>query len=101
MQERLQKLMAQAGIASRRQAEELIKNGFVTVNGEIAELGAKADPETDHIKINGKLINSKLGNRQNVYILVNKPKGYLSSIADPEGRKLVVDLVPQRLGKLY
>lgn len=94
MNERLQKLIAQAGIASRRASEELIKAGDVTVNGEIVtELGTKADPEKDHIKVRGKLINTKLQNRSSVYILLNKPKGYLSSAADPEGRKLVVDLV--------
>lgn len=101
MQERLQKLIAQAGIASRRQAEEMITNGRVTVNGETAILGMKADPETDHIKVNGKLINDKLGQRDNVYILLNKPKGVLTSVADPEGRKLVVDLVPKVYGKLH
>lgn len=101
MAERLQKLIAQAGIASRRQAEELIKNGFVTINGEIAQLGDKADPEKDHIKLNGKLINSKIGKRDNVYILLNKPKGYLSSVADTEKRKLVTDLIPAKLGKLH
>jgi 23S rRNA pseudouridine2605 synthase len=100
MQERLQKLIAQAGIASRRGAEELIREGAVSVNGEIAELGAKADPETDHIKVHGKLINAKLEKRANVYILLNKPKGYLSSAADPEGRKLVTDLV-KNYGKVY
>ena len=101
MQERLQKLIAQAGVASRRAAEELIANGDVTVNGEIVtELGTKADPEKDHIKVRGKLINTKLENRENVYILVNKPKGYLSSAADPEGRKLVTDLV-KGYGKLH
>ena len=94
MLERLQKLIAQAGIASRRAAEELIVAGDVTVNGEIiTALGTKADPEKDHIKVRGKLINTKLQNREHVYILLNKPKGYLSSAADPEGRKLVVDLV--------
>src|SRR6476620_8211609 len=94
MQERLQKIIAQAGIASRRAAEELIKNGEVTVNGEtVTELGTKADPEKDHIKVRGKLINTAVKNRTNAYILLNKPKGYLSSAADPEGRKLVVDLV--------
>ena len=94
MKERLQKLIAQAGIASRRAAEEIIKAGEVSVNGEIVtELGTKADPEKDHIKVRGRLINAKLQNRANVYILLNKPKGYLSSAADPEGRKLVVDLV--------
>jgi 23S rRNA pseudouridine2605 synthase len=101
MQERLQKLIAQAGIASRRKAEELIANGEVTVNGEIVTaLGTKADPETDHIKVGGKLINTKLERRENVYILLNKPKGYLSSAADPENRKLVVDLV-KGFGKLH
>lgn len=101
MQERLQKLIAQAGIASRRQAEEMIVNGRVTVNGEHAKLGMKADPETDFIKVNGKLINSKLGKHDKVYILLNKPKGVLTSVADPEGRKLVVDLVPKSYGKVY
>ena len=101
MQERLQKLIAQAGIASRRGAEELIKAGEVTVNGEIVTtLGTKANPETDHIKVGGKLINTKLEKRENVYILLNKPKGYLSSAADPEGRKLVTDLV-KGYGKLH
>ena len=101
MQERLQKLIAQAGIASRRAAEELIKAGDVTVNGEIVtELGTKADPDKDHIKVRGRLINTKIANRENVYILLNKPKGYLSSAADPEGRKLVVDLVKGK-GKLH
>lgn len=94
MAERLQKLIAQAGITSRRAAEELIKAGEVSVNGEVVtELGTKADPEKDHIKVRGKLINSKLQGQQHVYILVNKPKGVLSSMSDPEGRRLVTDLV--------
>ena len=98
--DRLQKLIAQAGLASRRAAEQLILDGEVTVNGEIVtELGTKADPEKDHIKVRGKLINTKLG-RGNVYVLVNKPKGYLSSAADPEGRKLVTDLVKGK-GRLH
>ncbi|QYO67079.1 pseudouridine synthase [Leptolyngbya sp. 7M] len=99
--ERLQKLISQAGIASRRAAEELIRCGDVTVNGEvIREIGTKADPEKDHIKVRGKLINPLLAHRENVYILLNKPKGYLSSVADPEGRKVVTDLV-KGLGKLH
>jgi 23S rRNA pseudouridine2605 synthase len=99
--ERLQKLIAQAGIASRRASEELIASGEVSVNGEIVtELGTKADPEKDHIKVRGKLINTALRDRQNVYILLNKPKGYLSSAADPEGRKLVTDLVKGK-GRLH
>lgn len=101
MQERLQKIIAQAGVASRRRAEELIAAGLVTVNGEIVtELGTKADPETDHIKVNGKLINAKLQAREHVYLLVNKPRGYLSSAADPENRKLVTDLV-KGYGKVF
>ncbi len=102
MEERLQKLIAQAGIASRRAAEKLIEAGEVSVNGEIVTaLGKKADPETDHIKVGGKLINPKIGKREKVYILLNKPKGYLSSAADPEGRRLVTDLVPPKFGKLH
>jgi 23S rRNA pseudouridine2605 synthase len=102
MQERLQKLIAQAGVASRRQAEKLIEEGVVTVNGKtVTELGTKADPEKDHIKVRGKLINLKLASREKVYIVLCKPRGYLSSAADPEGRKLVVDLVPKSFGKLH
>ena len=101
MQERLQKLIAQAGIASRRAAEELIASGAVAVNGKvITEPGTKADPETDHIKVRGKLINAKIRDKENTYILLNKPKGYLSSAADPQSRKLVTDLVKGH-GKLH
>lgn len=102
MQERLQKLIATAGIASRRHAEDLITSGQVTVNGKvITELGTKADPETDHIKVRGKLINPLLAKHENVYILLNKPKGYLSSVSDPEGRPLVTELLPVSLGRIY
>lgn len=101
MQERLQKLISQAGIASRRAAEQLILEGVVSVNGEIvSELGTKADPAKDHIKVRGKLINKLLEQRTNVYVLLNKPKGYLSSVSDPEGRPLVTDLI-KGYGKLY
>jgi 23S rRNA pseudouridine2605 synthase len=101
MQERLQKLIAQAGIASRRAAEELIKAGEVSVNGEtITELGTRADPEKDHIKVRGRLINQKLKDQHHLYFLLNKPKGVLSSAADPEGRTLVTDLV-KAAGRLH
>ena len=102
MQERLQKLIAQAGIASRRAAEELILNGEVTVNGKIVtELGTKANAEKDHIKVRGKLINTKLtGPREHAYILLNKPKGYLSTASDPEGRPTVVQLI-KGFGRIY
>lgn len=102
MEERLQKLIAAAGLASRRHAEEMITAGEVTVNGKlITELGTKADPDRDHIKVRGKLINPILKTRENVYILLNKPRGYLSSVSDPEGRPLVTELVPQSLGRLH
>ena len=102
MEQRLQKLIAAAGIASRRHAEELIIAGRVTVNGEVVkELGTKADPEKDHIKVNGKLINPQLKSREKTYVLLNKPKGYLSSVSDPEGRPLVMELLPPSLGKLH
>ena len=102
MEQRLQKLIAAAGIASRRHAEELISAGRVTVNGEVVkELGTKADPDKDHIKVNGKLINPQLQSREKVYVLLNKPKGYLSSVSDPEGRPLVTELLPPSLGKVH
>jgi pseudouridine synthase len=102
MEERLQKLIAAAGIASRRHAEELIESGEVAVNGEIVRaLGTKADPARDHIKVRGRLINPLLQDRQKVYVLLNKPRGYLTSVSDPEGRPLVVELVPKALGRLH
>ena len=95
-------MISAAGVASRRHAEELIAAGRVTVNGEvIKELGTKADPEKDHIKVNGKLINPQLKTREKVYVLLNKPKGYLSSVSDPEDRPLVTELLPPSLGKLH
>ena len=102
MEERLQKLIAAAGIASRRHAEELIEAGEVTVNGKVVrELGTKADPERDHIKVRGKLINAQLAARENVYVLLNKPRGFLTSLSDPENRPLITELVPQALGRLH
>jgi len=94
MEERLQKIIAAAGVASRRKAEELIVSGAVTVNGQKAtELGVKADPARDHIKVNGKLINPQLDKKESIYLLLNKPLGYLSSTDDPQKRPLVIDLV--------
>ncbi len=102
MLERLQKLIAAAGIASRRHAEEMITAGEVTVNGQVVTtLGTKADPERDHIKVRGRLINPALKARENIYILLNKPRGVLTSLADPEGRPLVTDLLPASLGRLH
>ena len=89
--ERLQKIIAAAGIASRRKAEELITGGLVSVNGQIVtELGTKADLERDHIKVNGKLLS---GPERHIYLLLHKPKGYVTTVTDPEGRPTVLDLV--------
>jgi pseudouridine synthase len=102
MEQRLQKLIATAGIASRRHAEELIASGRVTVNGKvITELGTKADPDKDHIKVNGKLINTQLRAHEKVYVLLYKPRGYLSSVSDPDKRPLVTELLPASLGRLH
>jgi 23S rRNA pseudouridine2605 synthase len=89
--ERLQKIIAAAGIASRRKAEELIVSGRVQVNGQIIrELGSKADPEADHIRVNGKLLHR---GQRHVYYLLNKPKGYVTTMSDPEKRPTVTELV--------
>lgn len=102
MQERLQKIIAAAGIASRRKAEELILDGQVTINGQVVmELGTKADPDTDHIKVNGKLINRRLQEKEKVYLLLYKPAGWLSSTDDPQKRPLVIDLVGKFRDKVH
>jgi len=94
MIERLQKFIAQAGVTSRRKAEELIMQGRVTVNGErITTLGFKIDPEKDIIKVDGKVIKPL----EFVYVAFYKPKGYLSSLYDPFGRKTVKDLLDGEL----
>src|SRR5262245_66414133 len=93
-EERLQKIIAAAGVASRRKAEELIVAGEVTVNGRLVkELGAKADPERDHVKVRGRLINPRLKRQEKIYILLNKPLGVLTSRSDPKNRPLVIDLL--------
>jgi 23S rRNA pseudouridine2605 synthase len=102
LEQRLQKLIAEAGLASRRHAEKIIVSGEVTINGKIVtELGTKADPERDHIKVRGRLINPLLKSREKFYVLLNKPRGYLTSLADPEGRPLVTELLPKPLGRLH
>jgi 23S rRNA pseudouridine2605 synthase len=98
MPERLQKLISEAGIASRRKAEALILEGRVQVNGVVVtELGTKADPATDHIKVDDKLINPRLDRRELVYVLLNKPRGYLSTTSDPAQRPLAIGLLPADL----
>ena len=88
---RLQKFISQAGIMSRRSAEEEIKSGNVSVNGHVAETGTKVDPYADIVTIRGKRI--RFERREYTYIMLNKPRGYLSSTSDDRGRKCVTDLI--------
>jgi 23S rRNA pseudouridine2605 synthase len=89
--ERLQKILSQAGVASRRQAEQIMLEGRVTVNGAVVtELGSKADLETDHIKVDGRLIHAP---RRLVYIVLNKPDNAVTTLSDPQGRTTVVELL--------
>ena len=91
MQERLQKILAHAGIASRRSAEAYIRDGRVTVNGAtVTVLGSKADLDNDIVKVDGKKIHAPT---RNVYVLLNKPKNVMSTSSDPEKRPTVIDYV--------
>ena len=91
MEERLQKYMASCGVASRRKCEELILSGKVKVNGILVnELGAKVDPENDTIEYDGKIISKE---EKKIYIMLNKPEGYICSAKDEKDRKTVLDLV--------
>src|SRR2546428_6115271 len=95
MRERLQKILAHAGIASRRHAEEIIQAGRVTVNGHrMTDLGSKADPDEDVIKVDGKRVRSP---QRPIYILLNKPKNVMSTSSDPEGRPTVVDYMKGKI----
>lgn len=90
MEERLQKLLSAAGVCSRRAAEDYIIAGRVTVNGETAELGRRADPDRDDIRVDGKPLASKA---DHAYLLLNRPRGYVTTLSDEKGRKTVADLV--------
>lgn len=88
---RLQKILSAAGVASRRASEQMILEGRVTVNGDtVRELGTKADPQKDIIRVDGRRIKTVVRNR---YIVLYKPKGYVTTRSDPEGRRTVMDLV--------
>ncbi len=98
--ERLQKLIASTGLCSRRKAEELILEGKVSLNGRIVkELGTKADPYQDSIKVNGKVLVLSKTERYS-YLVLNKPAGYITSLNDPEGRPIVMDLMPRNIRRL-
>jgi 23S rRNA pseudouridine2605 synthase len=96
--ERLQKVLAHAGVASRRKCEEMILAGRIAVNDEVVkELGVKVDPAADTITVDGKAINKEA----HVYILLHKPKGYISAVKDPKGRKVVTDLLKDVDARVY
>lgn len=98
MEERLQKIIARAGVASRRHAEEMIASGMVTVNGRVVtELGTKADASRDHIKVSGKLLQAE---QERVYLAFHKPTEVVSTLSDPEARASLRELlygVPERV----
>jgi pseudouridine synthase len=97
--ERLQKILAQAGIASRRKAEELMAQGRVQVNGKIVtEPGTKADAGRDHIRVDGKLLH---GAERHRYFVLNKPKGFVTTVKDPEGRPTVMQFFEKMRERLY
>jgi pseudouridine synthase len=97
--ERIQKILAKAGIASRREAERMVVEGRVSVNGNIVEaLGFKADPSRDHIKVDGKRLTPF---EPKVILLLNKPRGYLSTVKDPKGRPTIMDLLKNVKWRIY
>ncbi|PLX87336.1 MAG: pseudouridine synthase [Desulfuromonas sp.] len=98
MSEKLQKIMSRAGLTSRRRAEEWIAQGRVTVNGIVATLGDRADPACDKICVDGRVLQES-GRR--VVVLLNKPRGYVCTLSDPQGRRLVTDLVQEVPERLY
>jgi len=96
MEERLQKILAQWGIASRREAEEMIRRSRVCINGIVAHLGQKVDPQRDKISVDGKQLSPQQRPRL-IYLLLHKPAGVVSTCYDPQGRKTVLDLLPTQL----
>ena len=96
---RLQKFIADAGLMSRRAAEAEIERGNVSVNGHVAEIGAKVDPAADHVTLRGKKI--AFAKREHTYIMMNKPRGYLCSTSDDRGRKCVTDLLEGVDSRVY
>lgn len=97
---RLQKFMAEQGVASRRKSEELIKAGKVKVNGHVAVIGQKINPRKDLVTI-GKQKLTNVKNRKMVYIMLNKPRGYVTTVSDELGRKTVMDLIPNITERVY
>lgn len=95
--ERLQKVLARTGLASRRAVEEMIREGRITVNGQVAVLGQRVDLTVDAVKVDGRRVAAGSGKRR--YLLLNKPSGYISTSSDPEGRPTVLELLPPNMRK--
>lgn len=98
MGERLQKILSARGVASRRKAEEMIQNGLVTVNGVTAALGDTADPDTDEIRIDGRPLPKQ---EQYIYLILNKPRGYVTTLSDEKGRPNAAQLVADCGARVY
>ena len=97
---RLQKFMAEQGVASRRKSEDLIRAGKVKVNGHVAEIGMKINPRKDFVTV-GKQKLTNVKNRKMVYVMLNKPRGYVTTVSDELGRKTVMDLLPDFGCRIY
>lgn len=95
---RLQKMLADCGVASRRKAEEMIRAGLVTVNGETAQIGDKVDPRRDRVEVKGRPVRAR---EENVYIMLHKPRGFITTMSDEMGRKCVAELVRDIPGRIY
>ena len=95
---RINKFLANSGVASRRAADEMIKNGEVKINGKICSPGDDVDMGTDSVTVNGKVVNVV---RNYDYYIMNKPKGYVCTVKDDKGRKTVMDLLPQKIKRLF
>ena len=98
MKERLQKILSAAGVCSRRAAEGYLTAGRITVNGEMAQLGQQADPETDDIRVDGVPLGRE---PETVYLMLNKPRGYVTTVSDEQGRKTVMDLLTGVHTRIY
>ena len=98
MKERLQKILSARGVASRRKAEEMLRQGQVSVNGTVAQLGDSADPDADEIRINGQLLPKQ---EQYIYLMLNKPRGYVTTLSDEKGRPNAAQLVADCGTRVY
>jgi len=98
---RLQKFISECGVMSRRAAEKAISDGLITVNGTAAELGTKINPGLDEVRINGKLLSDKVRKGEKIYLMLNKPVGYVTTMKDEKGRKCVSELVSDIGARVY